>query len=378
MKINCAHTQLVELHKLQPNPKNPNKHPEKQIDKLAKIIDYQGQRAPIVVSKLSGFITKGHGRLMAIQKLGWQKAAVDFQAYENEAQEYADIVADNKIAELAEHDDAMMIDELKKLDFDDFDLLGMDDFELPEEPDEAKEEIEDDVPSNVETRCKPGDLWLLGQHRLICGDSTNMTDVERLMGGKTAEMVFMDPPYGFNYKKKSDQSTIQNDGSEFAQVISDAVSIIDQVIKPKEQFIWGDFKTASEFLEATNMLGKPKSCIVWSKPIQHRMHKFEPCHEFCWYWGDNGNPFFDKNVVESRREIRPEHPTMKPIDLITHLFASNKLKTVVDLFGGSGSTLIACEKTRRQCFMMELDPKFCDVILKRWENYSGQKAKLSN
>jgi ParB-like chromosome segregation protein Spo0J len=104
-KINCAHNKLVELHKLVPNPKNPNKHPDKQIEMLAKIIDYQGQRSPIVVSNRSGFVIKGHGRLEAIKKLGWKKCAVDYQDYEDEAQEFADMIADNKIAELAEHDD---------------------------------------------------------------------------------------------------------------------------------------------------------------------------------------------------------------------------------------------------------------------------------
>ncbi len=132
MKINCAYTELVELHKLQPNPKNPNKHPDKQIEMLAKIIDYQGQRAPIVVSKRSGFITKGHGRLMAITKLGWAQCAVDYQDYESEAQEYADMVADNKIAELAEHDDNFMIDTIKELEMTEFDftLMGIENLSL--------------------------------------------------------------------------------------------------------------------------------------------------------------------------------------------------------------------------------------------------------
>ena len=146
MKINCAHTELVELHKLQPNPKNPNKHPDKQIEMLAKIIDYQGQRVPIVVSKRSGFITKGHGRLMAITKLNWAQCAVDYQDYESEAQEYADMVADNKIAELAEHDDELMY--LNLGDFPDLtlDLLGIpmvevDSIEMPELTDEPRKEL---------------------------------------------------------------------------------------------------------------------------------------------------------------------------------------------------------------------------------------------
>jgi len=140
MKINCAHDELIEIHKLQPNPHNPNKHPKKQIDLLAKIIDYQGQRSPIVVSNRSGFITKGHGRLEAIKKLGWVEAAVDFQDYDSEAQEYADMIADNKISELAQHDNTKMIDDLTKFEWvEDFDLslLGIPEFKIPD-PEEIR------------------------------------------------------------------------------------------------------------------------------------------------------------------------------------------------------------------------------------------------
>ena len=132
MKYNCAYTELIDVHKLQPNPKNPNKHPDRQVELLAKIIDYQGQRSPVVVSKRSGFIVKGHGRLAAIKKLGWDKAAVDYQDYESEAQEFADMIADNKIAELAEHDDNIMIEGIKEIQIDDFELLGLDGFDLPD------------------------------------------------------------------------------------------------------------------------------------------------------------------------------------------------------------------------------------------------------
>ena len=130
MKIDCAHDKMVGLEQLQPNPRNPNNHPEKQIEMLAKIIEYQGQRSPIVVSKRSGFIVKGHGRLEAIQKLGWKKAAVDYQDYENEAQEFADMVADNKIAELASTDHNLMIDLVKDSGLVDFELFGLNDFKL--------------------------------------------------------------------------------------------------------------------------------------------------------------------------------------------------------------------------------------------------------
>jgi len=149
MKLNCSYTDVLDVATLVENPKNNNKHPAKQIELLAKIIDFQGQRSPIVVSNRSGFITKGHGRLMAIRKLGWDKCAVDRQDYENEAQEYADLIADNKIAELAEFDEALMIDGLKDLDITDFDLLGIPDFkievaeiELPELNSGEKGELE--------------------------------------------------------------------------------------------------------------------------------------------------------------------------------------------------------------------------------------------
>lgn len=150
MKFNCAYTQLVDIHKIQPNPKNMNRHPEKQIDMLAKIIDYQGQRSPVVVSKRSGFVTKGHGRLMAMQKLQWTQVAVDYQDYESEAQEYADIVADNKIAELANFDDDMMMEEIRSNDALaelDMEFLGLESFkadtvdDLPSIPDVERGEL---------------------------------------------------------------------------------------------------------------------------------------------------------------------------------------------------------------------------------------------
>lgn len=130
MRFNCAYKEVVDIHRLQANPKNPNSHPEKQIKMLSKIIDYQGQRSPVVVSKRSGFIVKGHGRLEAIKSLGWTQVAVDYQDYDSEAQEYADMVADNKIAELAEHDDAMMVNDILELEIDDFELLGLDNFSV--------------------------------------------------------------------------------------------------------------------------------------------------------------------------------------------------------------------------------------------------------
>ena len=158
MNFKCSYSDAVELSNLIENPKNPNNHPDRQIDMLANIINFQGQRSPIVVSKRSGFITKGHGRLMALKKLGWEKAAVDYQDYESEAQEYADMIADNKIAELAEHDDALMIDTIKELDLEDFDfdLLGIPDFSiesLPKEITNTGAELDLDSFDNFQHQC---------------------------------------------------------------------------------------------------------------------------------------------------------------------------------------------------------------------------------
>lgn len=375
MKHICAHTEIVELHKLQPNPRNPNKHPDRQIELLAKIIDYQGQRAPIVVSKLSGFITKGHGRLMALQKLGWESAAVDYQDYESEAQEYADLIADNKIAELAKHDDLQMIEDLKTLDIDDFELLGMDDFNLPMDADEAKDAIEDDVPTDVETRCKEGDLWILGEHRLLCGDATNIQHVEKLMNGEKADMVFTDPPYGMNLD--TDYSKMPGTSSKYKKVEGDNekydCGALMTLVEAKQYYIWGAdyfFDTIPKFFEG--------SIIVWTKRQSEIENKvFGSAFELCWSYPKQKKVVWFERGINQSSERLGEHPTQKPIALTTRTLEKHKdYKNIVDLFGGSGSTLIACEKTNRKCYMMELDPHYCDVILKRWEAYSDKVATL--
>ena len=231
---------------------------------------------------------------------------------------------------------------------------------------------DDEVPEVEEAITQTGDIWMLGDHKVLCGDATKKEDVERLMDGQKADMVFTDPPYGINYNKLSDGTSIQNDGFEFEQIISDALANVEVDIA----YVCGDAKNTSAFLRATSYLGVPKSCIVWVKPIQHRMHRYEPCHEFIWYWGDNGSPFYGSNVFEAKREIEKYHPTVKPVELMEYCINSHfDKKNVLDLFLGSGSTLIACEKTNHKCYGIEIDPHYCDVIVKRWEEYTGNKAE---
>ncbi len=189
-RVECAFDSMVAIGDIKPNPRNPNKHPKKQLELLAKIIKAQGWRAPITVSNRSGFIVRGHARLEAAKLLGLTECPVDFQDYENEAVEWADCIADNRIAELAEPDLPLLKDILLELDSGNFDieLTGFDTESIESlmtqlhQPEDGLTE-DDAIPEQVETRCKKGDLWKLGEHRLLCGDSTVITDVERLMGG---------------------------------------------------------------------------------------------------------------------------------------------------------------------------------------------------
>lgn len=391
MNFRCSYSETVDIHKIIENPKNNNKHPDKQIDLLAKIIDYQGQRSPIVVSNRSGFIVKGHGRLMAIKKLGWEKAAVDYQDYESEAQEYADLIADNKIAELAEFDEALMIEELKNIDLDDYDLLGIPDFEMPE-PEIIPQADAEDIPEHVETRCKPGDLWTLGKHRLLCGDSTMVDHVERLMNGEQADLVFTDPPYNVDYHG-SDGQSIQNDNmskENFYQFCQDFYKSYFLAMREGAGiYVFHSSAEVDAFVGAFREVGFHYSgYLIWNKNalIMGRSDyqwKHEPCI-YGWKPGASHNWYSDRSQTtvfdhdKGSGVDNKMHPTSKPISLVEYYVnnSSKKNDLVIDFFGGSGSTMIACEKNNRRCNTLELDPHYCDVILQRWEEYTGKKATL--
>lgn len=386
MKIDCAYDELVDVHKLVPNPKNNNKHPKNQIERLAKIIDFQGQRQPIVVSNRSGFIVKGHGRLEAIKLLGWEKCAVDYQDYESEAQEYADMVADNQIATWAEFDTQMVLDELPELDID-TDMLGM--LEIPQIEAEENEVVEDEVPEQVETRCKRGDVWKLGDHRLMCGDSTVITDVEKLMNGQKADMVFTDPPYNVAYEGGSKKrEKIKNDEiNNFYDFLLDCYSCCSSIMKDGASiYVCHSELERMNFTKAFFDAGfKLSSVIIWAKNNStFSMNKdYKQKHEPIIYgWKGVGHKWRGGNCEDTLWEIkRPSksdlHPTMKPIELCARgISNSSEANDIVyEPFGGSGSTLIACEQLNRKCFMMELDEHYCDVIIQRWENLTGKTAE---
>jgi DNA modification methylase len=350
---------------------NPRQLTKDQYKGLRDSIERFGLVDPIIVNKhkdRKNIVVGGHQRIRIAQDLGFKKIPCVEVELDADREKELNIRLNKNVGEwdydaLANHFDVGELTE-----------WGFTDDELQFYVDEPTEGLidDDEVPEVEEAITKQGDLWLLGEHRLLCGDATKKEDVERLMDGQKADMVFTDPPYGFNYVKKSDGSSIQNDGSEFEQIIEKALLNIDI----DTAYVCGDAKTAGAFLRATSSFGEPKNCIVWIKPIQHRMHRYEPCHEFIWYWGDNGSPFYGANVFEAKREIKKFHPTIKPIELIEYCLGSHSdKKSVLDLFLGSGSALIACEKTKRKCYGMEIDPHYCDVIVKRWEDFTGNKAE---
>ena len=211
----------------------------------------------------------------------------------------------------------------------------------------------------------PGDLWILGRHRLLCGDATKKEDVERLMDGKKADMVFTDPPYGLGgYAGRSGKfNAIKGDDE-------DVVKFYQCIPKTKERYIWGNWQVLKTVIQE-----QPRDVIVWVKNNFGMGKGYRGQYEICFYFGNFDGS--DSDVWQIDKDVNYKHPTQKPVALAARAIKnSSKLEDIVlDLFGGSGSTLIACEQLNRTCYMMEIDPKYCDVIVKRWENLTGQKAE---
>jgi DNA modification methylase len=373
-KMNYPCLLIKKIIEISPSKYNPRTISDESMGRLTKSLAEFGNIQPITWNARTGNVVGGHQRLKVYQAMG--KTEVEVWAVDlSEQKEKAANIALNKLS--GEFDMPMLKDILEEIDTGDLDMevtgFAMD--EIAEMMESLHPIEEDEVPEvSVDAITKLGDLWLLGEHRVLCGDSTKAEDVARLMNGEKADMVFTDPPYGFNYVKKSNGESIENDGDEFAQVIKDAIANV----RVDTAYICGDSKTAKKFLGATSELGSPKNCIVWIKPIQHRMHRYEPCHEFIWYWGDNGNPFYGANIFECKREIQKFHPTIKPTELIEYCLKSHTdKKIVIDFFGGSGGTVLACERIKKQARIIEISPNYCDVIVKRWENLTNKKATLA-
>jgi len=400
IKIKCDQpVQMVKIADLKPNPRNPNFHPKSQIEELKRQIIYQGIREPIKVSTLSGMIVTGHGKLQAAKELELKEFPVQYQDFDNAEMEYAHLVADNAIALQAELDKSMINIDIQDLGPElDIEMLAIPDFKV-DMSEYDREEKEDDVPDPKDLICKEGDLWQLGDHRLLCGDCTNQENIDRLMDGQKADMVFTDPPYGVSYEKKTREIAnqrknplpIKNDEMKVDDIAksiwlpafnntaiysSDSASIYMTMPQGGDQMMMMMMMKAS--WNVKHELIWLKSHPVFSMGRLDYDYKHEP---IIYGWKKKhafyGNGKFKNSVWEIDRESNKLHPTTKPIALIENalLNSSNKGMICLDPFGGSGSTLIACEKTNRKCFMMEIDPHYCDVIIERWQQYTGNKAR---
>jgi DNA modification methylase len=343
-------------------------------------------------------IIAGHGRLMAARKLGYKEVPVIELKDMTDTQKRAYVIADNQLALNAGWDFSLLsleVADLKENDFD-LDLLGFDPKELEKllEPEEVEGLTDEDAVPEVpeEPKTKLGDIYQLGNHRLMCGDSTSIDAVEKLMDGQKADMVFTDPPYGMfldtNYDSmfaadKSHRKT----GKRFDEVVGDHEDFAPELISTifaafhdtDEIFIWG-----ADYFSELLPDRKNGSWIVWDKRTNENMDKVSGnTFELCWskqkhkrliariLW--SGHHGMQRDDTKTR-----VHPTQKPVELASWFFENwgKNCIVVADLFGGSGSTLIACEKTNRHAMLMELDPKYCDAIVKRWEDFTGKKAVL--
>lgn len=384
--VYCAHDKIVPIAEVKPNPKNPNQHSVEQIELLAKIIKTQGWRAPVTVSTLSGLVVRGHGRLMAAKHLRLNCVPVDFQHYESNDAELADLLADNKIAELAEIDNKLLAEVFQDIDPNaiDIDITGYSEDEYNEivsalvDATKPSGELDPDAPVDVQERAVStlGDVWFLGKHRLMCGDSANLENINKLMGDVKADLVFTDPPYGvkrdkgfggsggFDGKGKPIKRRVYEDNWDNDTPPQETFDIL--LKSGKNAIIWG-----GNFF--TDKLPVSGFWLVWDK--HQTMPTFGDC-ELAW------TNFPRKSVKKYDvvyngligKEKERFHPTQKPVKLCADVINdfTNKDDLILDLFGGSGSTLVACEQLHRTCYMMELDPRYVDVIVKRYIGVTGK------
>jgi site-specific DNA-methyltransferase (adenine-specific) len=388
----------VEVSALIPYAKNSRTHDDAQVAQIAASIKEFGWTNPILVDGDKGVIA-GHGRLLAARKLGMAKVPTIELKDMTEAQKKAYVIADNKLALNAGWDTNFLSLELQELKDQDFDLtlLGFDDKELdallaPETTEGLTDE--DSVPDTpIEPKTKLGDIYILGNHRLMCGDSCSVTDMDKLVNGRQVDMWLTDPPYNVAYEGKTkDALTIQNDSMDnagFRQFLRDAYVTADTVMKAGAVFyIWHADSEGYNFRGAAYDAGwKVRQCLIWKKSTmvmgrQDYHWKHEPC---LYGWKEGAGHLWatdrkQTTILEFDKPSRNgEHPTMKPVALFEYQMLNNTKggDIVLDSFGGSGTTLLAAEKNGRIAYLMELDPKYCDVIVKRWEDFTGKKAILA-
>ena len=377
--------------------KNPRRG---DVDAIAEALKARGQYRPIVVNigthaSHDYEILAGNHTYLAAKKLGWktiQATTVDV----DDDQAAQIVLADNRLADLGGYDDetlSALLSDVSSLDGLGWSQDDVDELAAALEPERDDSEVEDvEVPDDAPQRVKRGEIWVLGEHRLMCGDSTKPEDMRKLLGGGEADLWLTDPPYNVAIVGKTKKHlTIENDSwandDEFVEFLRKAFVTALDVLKPGCAFyVWFAQTQAENFLAAADKAGMTiRQTLIWAKSTfslgrQDYQWKHEPCL-YGWKDGASHRWFSDRKqttVLEFEKPARnAEHPTMKPVPLMAYEIRNSSRvgDTVLDSFGGSGSTLMACEQTGRKCVTMELDPHYCDVILKRWEDYTGQKAE---
>ena len=387
----------IDIADLVPYDKNPRRN-DMAVDDVAESMEQVGYITPIVIDE-NRQILAGETRCKALKKrhVKRDKVLQVFGLTEEQKKKYR--LLDNKVGEIAEWDPELLAGELEEVDFGDFDF-GFDEL-MAELTDTSEEDgaplstaVEDDADIVLpeEPKAKRGDIYQLGAHRLMCGDSTDPADVARLMDGKAADLLLTDPPYNVNYEGGTGL-TIQNDNMEdaaFRKFLRDAFACADGVMKPGAAFyIWHADSEGYNFRGACHDIGwQVRQCLIWNKNAlvlgrQDYQWKHEPCL-YGWKGGASHTWLSDRTqttVLDFDKPTRSEiHPTMKPIGLFDYQIRNSCPVggAVLDLFNGSGTTIMACEQNGRSAYTMELDPRYVDAAIARWEEFTGNKAVLVN
>ena len=380
---------VVLIDDLELDPNNARRHSKKNLDAIAASLERFGQRKPIVVWR--NRVVAGNGTLVAARSLGWREISVArCPDHWDELQVKAFALADNRSAELAEWDEQVLNAQLQELELAEFDVEAIG-FETTVEPEPVIEDEIPELPDDYIPKAKLGDVWQLGRHRLMCGDSTDSATVGKLMQGTKADMAFTDPPYGVSYTggiqfkdgiaEHNNREMIKNDDVD---IYPDVFRILSEYVTGA-CYIWFAGTKAGSLYSSAEKYGDIHSLLIWVKNGGYGAlnANYKQKHEPCLYWkpakstlkfvGSTTEPTVWEISKDGKNEF---HPTQKPIALGVKAISNHDAKVVLDLFGGSGSTLIACEQINRTCLMMELDPKYVDVIIARWEKLTGQTAEL--
>lgn len=376
----------INIKALKEYKNNAKEHPEEQIQQIVESIKEFGFNDPIAIDE-NNMIIEGHGRLYALQRLGYEEVDCIRLQHLTDKQKKAYILAHNKLTMNTGFDMEILNLELESIDDIDMSLFG---FDLLEPEIEAQDD-EYEIVLPEEPKAKLGEVYQLGRHRLMCGDSTKIGDVKTLMNGEPADLYLTDPPYNVDYQGKTkDALKIKNDKMEdnsFREFLKAAFKCADEVMRPGAVFyIWHADSEGYNFRGACYDIGwQVRQCLIWNKNAlvlgrQDYHWKHEPC---LYGWKEGIGHFWNGDRKQStildfdKPTINAEHPTMKPVPLFDYQIKNNSKQgdKVLDLFAGSGTTIISCEQNNRNGYCMELDPRYVDVIIDRWERLTGGKAQ---